>query len=199
MQPARRARKTSKLSLRSANNSNPTSVMVFLSSHVVCSGSSALQFPLLQILNESIGAPAALKLKSQSLTPLLERCRDGDYIRALLKQDPQIDTAEFTKRLMEIVTPGSSSAQVNILLDLVSLHGPVSAAACQQLAVIFPTAGQSLQLHIAQSLVNQLESGPQVSAFWIICSFDRISRRSHQIRLGLYLFPQPFSSLCSRM
>src|ERR1700738_3666612 len=130
--------------------------MVFLTSHVVCSGSSTLQFSLLQILNDpSIEAPQAIKLKAQSLQPLLERCMKTEYITPLLAQEPQLDVEEFKRRLVEIVGPGSSTAQINILFELIRCSSTLAPPACQQLSVIFPTTGQNTQLQIAKLLFDR--------------------------------------------
>src|SRR5947199_1366155 len=106
---------------------NPTSVMVFLASHVACSGTSSLQYPLLKILNNSsIESLSALKVKAQSLEPILERCKDPDFAMNLLSQEKQIDSSDFKKMLVKIVGRGSSTAQITVLLDLVRLQGPLS-------------------------------------------------------------------------
>jgi sulfatase maturation enzyme AslB (radical SAM superfamily) len=145
------------------NGSNPTAVMVFLASHVVCSGYISLQYPLLRILNDyTIENSAALKLKAQSLEQFLIQCKDTLYISTLLSQEKRIDVTEFKRLVVQIVGPSSSAAQITLLLDLVRLHGPLSSFACQQLAIVFPTTGQSTQLQIAKLLLNQLENGPSV-------------------------------------
>src|SRR5271168_2604610 len=117
--------------------------MVFLASHVVSSGMSHLQFFLLQILNNSsVENEQAIKLKAQSLEPLLERCKDADFVRNLLSQEKQMDSAAFKETLVQIIGPGSSAQQISLLLDLVRTHGPLSIPACQQLSVVFPATGQ---------------------------------------------------------
>ena len=69
---------------------------MFLASHVVCSGVSALQFPLLKMLNDSsIDNPSILKTKSQSLEIFLNQCKDVTFVTKLLNQDGQIDQEEF--------------------------------------------------------------------------------------------------------
>lgn len=137
--------------------------MIFLASHVVCSGMTSLQYSLLRILNDvSIESQQAVKFKAQLLEPLLLRCKDASYISSLLSQEKQVDPTEFNRLLVESVGPGSSTAQVSGLLDLVRVHGPLSVPACQQLSNVFPATGQTTQTQIAKLLVNQLENGPSV-------------------------------------
>lgn len=158
------------------DNRHPTSVMVFLASHVVCSGSAPLQFSLLRILNDyTIESSAAIKLKAQSIAPLLERCKDASYVKALLEQDEQIDSSEFTRNLAAAVGPGASSAQINLLMELINLRGALASAACQQLAILFPTTGTNTQLQIAQQLTILLESGPQAIAKVASSTLDSIA------------------------
>jgi hypothetical protein len=146
-----------------SNNRNPTAVMVCLASHVVCSATSAVQFFLLRILNDScIEATQAIKLKAQSLQAFLERCQDLEFVSSLLNKEPQIPVAEFENQIVQIVGPGSGTAQIAILLDFVRSAGPLATAACQQLAVVFSTTGQNTQLQIVKSLFDQLENGPAV-------------------------------------
>jgi hypothetical protein len=141
--------------------------MIFLASHVVCSGMTSLQYFLLRILNDvSIQSQQAIKLKAQLLEPLLLRCKDANYVSSLLSQEKRIDPIEFNRLLVEIVGPGSSTAQVSVLLDLVRAHGPLSAPACQQLLVVFPAIGQATQTQIAKLLMNQLENGLSVIHIW---------------------------------
>lgn len=149
--------------LELTDDSNPTAVIVFLASHVVCSGYLSLQYSLLRILNDdTIENSAALKLKAQSLEQLLILCKDAQYVSTLLSQEKQIDANEFKRLVVQIVGPASSAAQIALLLDLVRAHGPLSSFACQQLAVVFSTTGQSTKLQIAKLLLNQLENGPSV-------------------------------------
>jgi len=137
--------------------------MVFLASHVVCSGMSSLQYSLLRILNDSlIERTQAVKLKAQSLEPLLERCKNADFVTALLNQEPKMDATDFKILLVCIISPGSSVSEINLLLDLVRLQGPLSISACQQLSTVFPTVGHATQLQIARLLMNQLEIAPPV-------------------------------------
>lgn len=139
--------------------------MVFLASHVVCSGLSSLQYSLLQLLNDAtIENPNSIKLKAQSLQLLLERCKDTASLTALLSQDNQIDPTYFKMLLVEIVGPGSSSSQISILLDLVRSHGPLAICACRQLSIVFPAAGEGTRLQIAKLLVNQLEDASSVGS-----------------------------------
>jgi hypothetical protein len=142
--------------------------MVFLASHVLCSPMSSLQYFLLLILNDgSIENPQAIKLKVQSLEPLLVRCKDASFTTALLNQEKQIDPTDFRKELVQIVGIGANAAQISLLLDLVRGHGPLASCACQQLAVVFPAASHAPQLQIAKLLINQIESGPSVFPQWI--------------------------------
>lgn len=135
--------------------------MVFLASHVVCSGYTSLQYSLLRILNDyAIENSVALKLKAQSLEQLLLQCKDAQYVSSLLSQEKRIDANEFKRLVVQIVGPASSAAQIPLLLDLVRSHGPLSSFACQQLVVVFPSTGQSTQLQIAKLLLSQLENGP---------------------------------------
>jgi len=158
--------------------------MVFLASHVVCSGMSSLQYPLLKILNNSgIESPAAVKLKAQSLEPILEQCKDPDFTANLLNQEKQVDESDFKQMLVEIVGRGSSTSQIAVLLELVRLQGPLSTNACQQLSVVFPSVGESTQLQIAKLLMNQIESGSPVLHF-VNCSVANF-------RLLQKLLPQP--------
>src|SRR5271169_5821355 len=121
--------------------------MVFLASHVVCSGMSSLQYFLLRILNDaSIESAQAIKLKVQSLEPLLEQCKDAEFVNNLLNQEKQIDSADLKQLLAEIVGTGSGASQIGLLLDLVKAHGPLSTSACQQLSIIFTATGQTMQL-----------------------------------------------------
>ena len=137
--------------------------MVFLASHVVCSGMSSLQYFLLRILNDaSIENAQAVKLKVQSLEPLLEQCKDAGFVNDLLNQEKQIDSADLKQLLVEIVGTGSGASQISLLLDLVKAHGPLSTSACQQLSNVFPATGQTTQLQIARVLINQLENAPSV-------------------------------------
>jgi len=147
-----------------SDHSFPTAVLVFLASHVVCSGLSAIQFPLLEILNGFIETPSAVKLKAQSLAPLLEHCKNAKFIKALSEQEPKIDVEEFKRRLVEIVGSGCNSSQIQILIDLANQNGALSLAACRQLAIVFQAAGQNIQLQIVQSFISQLESGSKVLA-----------------------------------
>ena len=143
--------------------------MVFLASHVVCSGMSSLQYSLLRILNDpSIESLQAIKLKGQSLEPLLEQCKDPDFVTTLLDQERHIDSDDFKNLLVEIVGPGSSTAQIGILLDLVRIQGPLSISACQQLSYVFVAAGQTTQLQIARLLMTQLDKGSPVNTILII-------------------------------
>lgn len=137
--------------------------MVFLASHVVCSGITSLQQSLLRILNDpTIESTEAVKLKVQSLEPLLEKCKDAEFVKELLNQDKGMDHADFKKTLVQIVGPGSSSSQIGLLLDLVRTPGPLSISACLQLPVVFPATGQTTQLQIARLLMNQIEIGSPV-------------------------------------
>jgi hypothetical protein len=155
--------------------------MVFLASHVVSSGMSPLQYFLLQILNNSLIENAqAVKLKAQSLEPLLERCKDADFVRNLLSQEKQMDSAAFKETLVQIVGPGSNAQQIGLLLDLVRTHSPLSIPACQQLSVVFSVTGQATQLQIAKLLMNQVEIGlpvlhtqtPLISGSFEDCFFN---------------------------
>src|SRR5579859_2498065 len=104
------------------NGRNPTAVMVFLASHVVCSGYTSLQYSLLRILNDyTIENPPALKLKAQSLEQLLIQCKDAQYVSSLLSQEKRINVNEFKRLLVQIVGPASSAAQITLLLDLIRL------------------------------------------------------------------------------
>ena len=135
--------------------------MVFFASHVVCSGASSLQYCLLRILNyPSISNLPAIKLKAQSLEPLLVRAKDTGFVTAMLNQEKQVDSTEFKDLLVKIVGPGSSAAQINLLLDLVQTLGPLASSACQQLSGIFPATGQTTQIRIAKALMSRLENGP---------------------------------------
>ena len=137
--------------------------MVFLASHVVCSGMSSLQYFLLRILNDaSIESAQAVKVKVQSLESLLERCKDAGFVNSLLNQEKRIDPADLKQLLVEIVGTGSGASQIGLLLDLVKTHGPLSTSACQQLSNVFPAVGQPTQLQIARVLINQLENAPSV-------------------------------------
>lgn len=140
--------------------------MVFLASHVVCSGMSSLQYFLLRILNHSsIESTQAVKLKTQSLEPLLERCKDAGFITSLLNQEKQMNSTDFKKLLVQIVGSGSSISQISVLFDLIRTPGPLSISSCQQLSVVFSTTGQTTQLQITKLLMNQLEIGPPVPHF----------------------------------
>jgi hypothetical protein len=148
------------------NCSNPTAVMVFLASHIVYSGLSYLQYSLLRILNDyTIETAAAMKLKAQSLEPLLIRCKETQYVSAMLSQERGIDGTEFKKMLVQTVGPGSSAAQITLLLDLVRSQGPLSSFACQHLAIVFTSTNQPTQLQIAKLLLNQLETASSVPPF----------------------------------
>jgi hypothetical protein len=116
----------------------------------------------LGVVNGAVQTSAAIKLKAQSMAPILERCKEGEFVDLLLGQEPHIDAEEFKKRLVESVSPGSPSAQINTLLDLVAQHGHLASVACRQLAVVFQAAGEVVQLHIVQLLLSQLESGSKV-------------------------------------
>lgn len=143
--------------------------MVFLASHVVCSESSYLQYSLLRILNDyTVEKSAAVKLKAQSLEPLLIRCKDTQYVSAMLNQEKGIDATEFKRMLVQVVGPGSSAAQITLLLDLVRSHGPLSSFACQQLVIVFPSASHATQLQIAKLLLNQVETAPSVPPHYSI-------------------------------
>ena len=197
----RRARKSSMNPIFCilTNGSNPTAVMVFLASHVVCSGYISLQYPLLRILNDyTIENAAALKLKAQSLEQFLIQCKDTQYISTLLSQEKRIDVTEFKRLVVQIVGPSSSAAQITFLLDLVRLHGPLSSFACQQLAIVFPTTGQSTQLQIAKLLLNQLENGPSVlpppSFLTKKLTIFRVLRKLHPPPSRRFLFQRPFFS-----
>jgi hypothetical protein len=107
-------------------------------------------------------SPAAVRLKVSALEPLLARCRDASFTSALLIREKQIDSADFKKELVQIVGIGASATQISFLVDLVLAHGPLATAACQQLAVLFPSTSHATQLHSAKLLINQLESGPSV-------------------------------------
>ena len=148
--------------------------MVFLASHVVWSGLSSLQYFLLRILNDSsIENSQAVKLKVQSLEPLLERCKEAGFVNGLLNQEGQIDKADLKQLLVETIGAGSSASQIGLLLDIVKSHGPLSTSACQQLSNVFHATGQATQLLIARLLMNQLENGPsvfQVLSFLILVS-----------------------------
>jgi hypothetical protein len=146
-----------------SDNRNPTALMVCLASHVVCSLSNAVQFTLLRILNDPfIEAVPAVKLKAQSLQPLLERFVDIEFATSFFK-DKQIDTREFMKLLVDSIGPGSSTVQVTVLLDLVRASSVIAVPACQQLSVVFPTTGQNTQLQIAKLLFSQLETAPIIA------------------------------------
>lgn len=135
--------------------------MVFLASHVVCSGTCSLQYNLLRILNHlSVNALPAIKLKAQSLEPLLSQSKDSNFLTAILNQDTQIDPAEFKNLLVQIVGPGSSAAQINLLLDFVQTLGPLASPACRQLPIVFTTTAQATQIRIAKMLMTRLENGP---------------------------------------
>jgi hypothetical protein len=165
--------------------------LVFLASHVICSGSSSLQYCLLRILNStSIEALPAVKLKAQSLEALLERCKDSAFVTSLLNQEKQIDSATFKKLLVEIVGPGSSASQISVLFDLVRSHGPLSESACQQLSIVFPTSGQTTQLQIARLLMNQLEIGPSVFYFFDCSNLRVLQRLLHQHSIPLICRPR---------
>ena len=158
-----------------ADYRNPTAAMVCLASHVVCSGMSSLQFCLLRILNDpSVNAPAAIKLKAQSLEPLLLRTKDSSFLSAILNQENQIDSAEFKEQLVQIVGPGSSAAQITVLLDLVHTVGSLASAACRQLSLIFSTTGQATQIRIAKTLMTRLENGPSGLAKTAATTLDSI-------------------------
>jgi hypothetical protein len=127
---------------------------------------SSLQFFLLRILNDlSVQTSQAVKLRALSLEPLLERCKDNGFVIALLNQEKQIDSGDFKTLLVEIVGSGAGTAQINLLLDLVRVHGPLSIPACQRLSVVFPSSGEKTQLQIARLLVDQIETGPSVFYF----------------------------------
>ena len=137
--------------------------MVFLASHVACSGIFSLQYYLLRILNEAfVDNPAAIKLRAQSLETFLEQCNDAEFITELLGQERMINPSDFTGELVRIVGPGSGATQVTILLDLVRAHGPLAMDACRQLSVVFPATGQATQLSIARLLISQLDAASPV-------------------------------------
>ena len=149
--------------------------MVFLASHVICSGTSSLQYCLLRILNDpSVNNLPAIKLKSQSLEPLLLRAKDTDFLTALLNQEKQIDSAEFKDLVVQIVGPGSSAAQIILLLDLVQILGPLASPACHQLSIVFPATSQPTQIRIAKTLMTRLENGPPGLAKTAATTFDSI-------------------------
>src|SRR5947207_1734704 len=159
--------------------------MIFLASHVVCSGLSSLQYFLLRILDDtSIESSQAVKLKAQSLEPLLERCKEAGFVNHLLNQEKQIDAADLKQLLVEIIGVGSSASQIGLLLDLVKSHGPLSTSACQQLSNTFHTTGQTTQLQIARLLMNQLENGPSV---FQVSTFSNASILQEQLRQHLIL------------
>jgi len=149
--------------------------MVFLASHVVCSGTSSLQYFLLRILNDpSVNNLPAIKLKAQSLEPLLVRAKDADFVITMINQEKQIDSAEFKDLLVQIVGPGSSAAQIVILLDLVQTLGPLASPSCYQLSIVFPATGQPTQIRIAKTLMSRLENGPPGLAKTAATALDSI-------------------------
>jgi hypothetical protein len=136
--------------------------MVFLASHIICSEMVLLKYALLRILNDSTtDNQQAIKLKAQSLEPLLETLRENNYVTDLLKQEKTIvDATDFKRSLVQIVGAGSASSQINNLLHLVRTPGPLSSVACEQLSQVFPSASQSTQLQITKLLMNLIEEGP---------------------------------------
>lgn len=134
-------------------------------------------------------SPAAVRLKVQALEPLLARCHDASFTAALLNQEKQIDSADFKKELVQIVGIGSSATQISFLLDLVLAHGPLATAACQQLAILFPSTSHATQLHIAKLLTNQLESGPSVFSIMKF-AYLRVWLKWHRLRSLPLLFPR---------
>jgi len=165
--PVKRARKSSILppSLRSWLTlvRNSTSLMVFLASHVACSGIFSLQYYLLRILTGAfVDNPAAIKLRAQSLETFLEQCNDTEFITELLGQVSTIDPSDFKRELVRIVGSGSGASQITILLDLVRGHGPLAMDACRQLSIVFPATGQATQLSIARLLIIQLDAASPV-------------------------------------
>ena len=168
--------------------------MVFLASHVVCSGSSYLQYSLLRILNDyTVEKSAALKLKTQSLEPFLIRCKDTQYISAILNQEKDIDASEFKRMLVQVVGPGSSAPQINLLLDLVRSHGPLSSFACQQLVIVFPSTSHTMHLQIAKLLLNQLETASSVPPHYFITDFRPLRKllprhyhRFHYLQMSFF-------------
>ena len=147
--------------------------MVFLASHVLCSGMASLQFFLLKILNDlSVEASQAVRLRALSLEPLLARCKDPEFLLSMLNQEKQIDSADFKVLLVEIVGPGSNTSVVNLLIDLVGTHSPLSVPACKRLAVVFSAATEKAQLQIARLLLGILDNGPPVLRF-AVCSNAR--------------------------
>lgn len=133
--------------------------MVFLASHVACSGMTSLQHPLLRMLNTSyVDNPAAIKLRAQSLETFLDQCKDPEFTNELLAQERMVDVPTLRELLVEIVGLGSGASQISILLDLVRGDGPLAIDACARLSVVFPSTGQSTQLAIARLLIAQLDS-----------------------------------------
>jgi len=148
---------------------NATSLMVFLSSHVVCCGMTSLQYSLLRILNcHLIDSAPAIKLRVQSLQPLLERCKDVACVANLANQEPRLDSEGIKSMLVEIIGVGASASQISLLLDLVATQGPLSVPACRQLSVIFSAAATPTQLQIANLLLSQLESESSVCRLVIL-------------------------------
>jgi hypothetical protein len=142
---------------------NPTSLMVFLASHVACSGLPALQDPLLRLLiSTGVESPGAVKLRAQSLETFLEQCKDSEFVIELLGRERGLDGAAFAGLLVQIVGPGAGASQIGILMDLVRGKGPLAVDACRQLAVVFPATGQATQLSIARTLISQDDAGTPV-------------------------------------
>jgi len=166
---------------RNKKEHNATSLMVFLSSHVVYCGMTSLQYSLLRILNShSVDMAPAIKLRVQSLQPLLERCKDVAFVRHLLNQEPRLDSEEIKRILVEIIGVGASASQISILLDIVATQGPLSVPACRQLSVIFSAVSAPTQLQIANLLLSQLESKSPVCH----SSFTSNVSQSQKQRLG---------------
>lgn len=141
----------------------PTSLMVFLASHVACSGLPALQDPLLRLLiSTGVESASAVKLRAQSLETFLEQCKDSEFVTELLGRERGLDGASFAALLAQIVGPGAGGSQVGILMDLVSGKGPLAVDACRQLAVVFPATRQATQLSIARMLISQVDAGTPV-------------------------------------
>jgi len=149
---------------------NSMSLMVFLASHVACSGMFSLQYYLLRILTGAfVDNPAAIKLRAQCLETFLEQCNDTEFITELLGQVSMIDPSDFKGELVRIVGSGSGASQITILLDLVRGHGPLAMDACRQLSIVFPATGQATQLSIARLLISQFDAASPVPgplSFW---------------------------------
>jgi hypothetical protein len=134
--------------------------MVFLASHVICSRMGSLRYLILRLLNDpSIESQQAIKIKAQSLEPFLEKLKENDYVTEILTQGKTNDSKDFKQSLVQIVGPGSSSSQINILLHFVRTPSPLSIVACEQLPHIFDSASESIQLQITKLLISEIEDG----------------------------------------